>query len=147
MAPNTVEALTTRVTVGVETLAPEAAFTPLLSRTIVGFWGQNAAQFWNEGKKTDTRLKVPALGNIAQMSVPVAVFRRLDMAISSMFAASILLPATPTSNSTNQLGLGMTLVHRSSLVVSFLLMGNKQPLHCLWPTCLWPKLPMLTHAM
>ena len=36
--PKMVEALTTRVTVGVDTLEAEAAFTPLLSRTIVGFW-------------------------------------------------------------------------------------------------------------
>ena len=37
-APKTVEALTTRVTVGVDALVAEAAFTPLVSRTIVGFW-------------------------------------------------------------------------------------------------------------
>ena len=39
--PKIVEALTTLVTVGVVTLLAEAAFTPLLSRTIVGFWGWN----------------------------------------------------------------------------------------------------------
>lgn len=42
-APKIVEALTTLVTVGVDTLVTEAAFTPLVSRTIVGFWG------WNSG--------------------------------------------------------------------------------------------------
>lgn len=42
--PKIVEALTTLVTVGVVTLLAEAAFTPLLSRTIVGFWG------WNLGR-------------------------------------------------------------------------------------------------
>ena len=36
-APKMVEALTTRVTVGVVTLVAGAAFTPVLSRTIVGF--------------------------------------------------------------------------------------------------------------
>ena len=46
-APKRVEALTTRVTVGVVTLVAGAAFTPLLSRTIVGFCNLRFKTFYD----------------------------------------------------------------------------------------------------
>ena len=50
-APKMVEALTTRVTVGVVTLVAGAAFTPVLSRTIVGFCNLRFKTFKTTSKK------------------------------------------------------------------------------------------------
>ena len=50
-APKMVEALTTRVTVGVVTLVAGAAFTPVLSRTIVGFCNLRFKTFKTTTKK------------------------------------------------------------------------------------------------